>query len=327
MQLTKTGLYDKISTLFFNFGGKMKKILSPLLMLIAAAIWGLAFTAQKASDTIPPFALGASRSIVAAVFLLFIIPLSDKILHTGRHFIAESTVIDIKPTELFGGITCGAILTVASFFQQAGMSMGADAGKSSFITAIYVILVPIYSLFIKKKASANAWVSVFVAAVGFFLLSVSAPFGISGAEITVFLCSLIFPLHILAVDFFSKKGDGCRISFIQFITATGLNAFLSAIFENANISDLGSCILPILYLGIMSSGVAYTLQIIGQKNTPPTASSVILSLESVFGAVFGALILGEKLTPKEIIGCITVFAAVILSQINFKKKANKTLHN
>ena len=299
----------------------MKKFASPLLMLVAAAIWGLAFTAQKASDAIPPFALGAARSAIAALFRLFIIPISDKILHTGRHLLSKRTLVSLTASELCGGMVCGILLTVATFFQQAGMSMGADAAKSSFITAIYVILVPIYSLFLKKKASANAWISVFVAAVGFYFLSIKCDFSISSAEMTVFICSLIFPLHILAIDHFSRKGDGCRISLVQFITATGLNALLSAITENAAISDSKSYVIPILYLGIMSSGVAYTLQIIGQKNTPATASSVILSLESVFGALFGVILLGERLGVREIFGCITVFAAVILSQTSFKRKS------
>ena len=305
----------------------MKKITSPLLLFVAAAIWGLAFTAQKASDAIPPFALGTARSAIAAVFILITIPVTDKILHTGRRLLTDEGAPDINATEIFGGFICGIILSVASFFQQAGMAMGADAAKASFITAIYVILVPIYSLFLRKRASVNAWISVFVATVGFYLLSINGPLGISGGEITVFICSLIFPLHILAIDHFSKKGEGCRISLIQFITATGTNALLSALFEKASITDFKDCILPILYLGVMSSGVAYTLQIIGQIKTAPTAASVILSLESVFGAIFGVIILKEALTTKEIIGCVTVFAAVILSQLSFKKKANKSLHN
>ena len=305
----------------------MKKITSPLLLFIAAAIWGLAFTAQKASDAIPPFALGAARSAIAAIFILITIPITDKILHTGRHILTDEGAPDITATEIFGGVICGIILSLASFFQQAGMAMGADAAKASFITAIYVILVPIYSLFLRKKASVNAWISVFVATVGFYLLSIKGSFGISSGEITVFLCSLIFPFHILAIDHFTKKGEGCRISLIQFITATGTNALLSALFEKASITDFKDFILPILYLGVMSSGVAYTLQIIGQIKTAPTAASVILSLESVFGALFGVMILGETLTAKEIVGCVTVFLAVILSQLNFKKKANKCLHN
>ena len=299
----------------------MKKITSAALMLAAAAIWGLAFVAQKASDAIPPFALGAARSAIAAIFILITLPITDKILRTGRHLLTDEKAPDIKPNEIFGGVICGIILSLASFFQQAGMAMGADAGKASFITAIYVILVPIYSLFLKKKAPVNAWISVLVATVGFYLLSIKGSFEISNGELTVFLCSLFFPLHILAIDFFSKKGDGCRISLVQFVTATGVNSLLSALCENASITDFKMYIIPILYLGIMSSGVAYTLQIIGQKNTPPTASSVILSLESVFGAIFGVIILGESLTTKEILGCITVFAAVILSQLNFKNKS------
>ena len=304
----------------------MKKITSAALLFIAAAIWGLAFTAQKASDAIPPFALGAARSAIAALFILITLPITDKILHTGRHLLTDIGTPDIKPTEIFGGIICGVILSLASFFQQAGMAMGADAAKASFITAIYVILVPLYSLFLRKRAGVNAWISVFVATVGFYLLSVSGPVGISRGEITVFLCSLIFPLHILAIDHFGKEGEGCRISLIQFLTAACVNSIFSAIFENADPLDFKNYILPIIYLGVMSSGIAYTLQIIGQKNTPPTAASVILSLESVFGAIFGVIILKESLTTKEIIGCITVFCAVILSQLNFKKKANKTLH-
>ena len=293
----------------------MKKYISSILLLLAAMIWGFAFSAQKAAEALPPFTIGALRSAVAAVFLIVVILFLDKINHTGRHLFGKGRIIDINRTELFGGIICGAVLALASFFQQAGINAGTDAGKTSFITALYVVLVPIYALFLKKRAQIHIWISVAIAAVGFYFLCITGDFSIVPSDLIVLVCSLIFPIHILAIDSFSPRCDGVRMSFIQFVTATVLNTLFMLItepipspvliFENA---------IPILFLGIGSSGITYTLQIIGQKGADPAAASVILSLESVFGVIGSAIILGERMSEREYIGCAIVFVAVILSQ-------------
>lgn len=295
----------------------MKKQISTLLLILAAAIWGFAFTAQKAAEELPPFTLGMLRSAVAAIFLIFVILLLDKINHTGRRLFKKRTLFDLTRTELVGGIICGTVLAVASFFQQAGINAGTDPGKTAFITALYVVLVPVYALFLKKRAKLHVWCSVIIAAVGFYFLCITESLSISSSDLTVFACSLIFPIHILAIDKFSPTSDGVRMSFVQFLTAAIINAALmlvsepipsgGAIFENT---------LPILFLGIGSSGIAYTLQIIGQRGADPAAASIILSLESVFGVIGSAIIFGEQMSGREYIGCTIVFVAVLLAQIS-----------
>ncbi len=306
----------------------MKKFLNPLLLLLAAIIWGFAFSMQKAAESVPPLTLGAARSLIAAIFLIFIILVFDKIFHTGRRLFSKERIIDFNRTELIGGAICGAVLAVASFFQQAGMAAGAEAGKASFITAIYVVLVPIYSLALKKRAGLNVWLSVAIAVVGFYLLCIEGSFTIERADLIVLICSLIFPIHILVIDLFSPKCDGVRMSCVQFFVCFLLNAIFALVVESpVSFTAIGENILPILFLGIMSSGVAYTLQIIGQRGTSPTAAAIILSLESVFGVVGAAIILGERMTPREYIGSLVVLLAVILSQLDFRELFKKKQEN
>ena len=296
----------------------MKKYISSLMLLMAAVIWGFAFSAQKAAQSVPPFTLGAIRCLIAGFFLLALIPAFDKIRHTGRHLIQKGKALGFNKSELIGGAICGAMLVAASFFQQLGMASGADAGKSSFITALYVVLVPIYAIALKRRAPLNVWISVVIAVVGFYFLCISGDFTVEIPDLIVFGCSLIFPFQILAIDHFSPKCDGVRLSCIQFFTGTILNAFMAFLTEMpANFDNVWQNIGPIVYLGIMSSGVAYTLQILGQKDVNPAAASIIMSLESVFGVVGAALLLGERMTQREYLGAAIVFIAVLLSQLDF----------
>ncbi len=305
-----------------DYGASMnntKKTLSAIMLLAAAVIWGFAFAAQDALSETGAFTIGFVRSLFAGVFLIFTVMILDKLQSTDRKLISKKG-IDINKTELIGGIICGSILTVATAFQQLGINAGTDGGKAGFITALYVVLVPIYSLALKKKAAPNVWISVCIAAIGFYLLCIKNDLTISPSDILVIICSLLFPLHILAIDRFSPKCDGVRMSMVQFFTATLINLVLSLIFEShISFAAIGSGILPLLYLGICSSGIAYTLQIIGQKNTDPTVASIILSLESLFGIIGTALFLGQALTVREYIGCAVLLSAVILSQIDFGK--------
>ena len=308
--------------------GKLKKYLPPFLLVIAAMIWGFAFSAQKAAENVPPLTLGAVRSLFAAIFLIFVIIAFDKMFDTGRHLFSKETKIDLTRVEIIGGIICGAILSLASFFQQTGISGGTDAGKASFITALYVVLVPVYALFLKKRAPINVWISMPIAIIGFYLLCITESFTIVLSDIFVLICALIFPIHILAIDKFSPKCDGIRMSCVQFITATVINSILALIFESPiDFIAVGESLFPLLFLGIGSSGIAYTCQIIGQRGVNPAAASILMSLESVFGVVGSALFLSEKMSPREYIGCIAVFAAVILSQIEFKSISKKSLNN
>ena len=301
-----------------------KKILSPLFMILAAMIWGFAFSAQKTSENVPPLTLGAVRSLFAAIFLIFVIIAFDKISGTGRKLFSIKKKIDLTRVEIIGGIICGAVLALASFFQQTGINGGTDAGKASFITALYVVLVPVYALTLKKRAPINVWISMPMAITGFYLLCITESFTIVLSDVFVLICALIFPIHILAIDKFSPMCDGIRMSCVQFFTATIINLIFALIFESPlNISSVGSSIFPLLYLGIGSSGIAYTLQIIGQRGTNPAAASILLSLESVFGVLGSAIFIGEKMSGREYIGCAVVFLAVIISQFEFKRLFKK----
>ena len=281
-------------------------------------IWGFAFTAQKTSAALGAFTVGAIRNIFATLFLLSVIPIFDKIKARSPEY--EKRESFFTKTELIGGLVCGIILTTASAFQQTGLSDGTDAGKAAFITALYVVLVPIISLAFGKKTNLNVWISVGAAAVGFYLLCIKGDFSITPSDLLVFICSLIFALHIIAIDHFSPRCDGIRMSCIQFLVGFILNGILAIIFEFPLPTDAVISSLPsLIYLGVCSSGIAYTLQIIAQKNTNPAVASVVLSLESVFGVIGGALFLGETMTTREYIGCVIVFGAVIFSQLDFKE--------
>jgi len=292
------------------------------MMLFAAAIWGFAFSAQKAASHIPPFTLNTARSLLAAVFLFLLIFILDKLLKNGRRLISKRG-LDFNRTELVGGAICGVILSLASLLQQSGIGSGTDAGKAAFITALYVVLVPVFSLVFGKRAPMNAWISVGIAVVGFYLLCIKGDLSLEFSDTLVLLCALVFTLHILAIDKFSPKCDGVRMSCIQFAVATVLNLLCALIFEPPiDPAAIGSAAWSILMLGIGSSGIAYTLQIVGQRGVNPAVASVILSLESVFGVIGSAFLLGEKMTEREYAGCAIVFIAVILSQLDFNSLKN-----
>ena len=197
---------------------KLKKILSPALLVLAALIWGLAFSAQKSAEAVPPFTLGAARSVFAFAFLTVVILIADKLTSNGRRLFSKRG-IDLTRVEIIGGIICGVILALASFFQQLGMNEGTDAGKSAFITALYVVLVPIYGIALKRRAPLNVWISMPFAVLGFYLLCIKEGFSIEASDVFVIICALIFPIHILAIDRFSPSSDGVRMSAVQFLSA------------------------------------------------------------------------------------------------------------
>lgn len=298
------------------------------MLFMAAMVWGFAFAAQDKASGMGAFTLGFARSIIAGVFLAFTVIAFDKITKSGRRLFSARG-IDLNRYEIVGGIILGAILVVASAFQQLGINQGTDGGKAAFITALYVVLVPIYALALKKKAALNVWLSIGIAVVGFYLLCIEDNMTIAPSDLLVIVASLIFPIHILTIDHFSPKCDGIRMSMVQFLTASVLNLIIALVAEGAGeLGEIMPNILPILYLGIGSSGIAYTLQILGQKNVNPAAASIILSLESVFGVIGTALFLGKTLSLREYSGCAIVLVAVILSQLDLvalikKKKEEK----
>ena len=305
-------------------GATMKKYVSTLILFAAAIIWGLAFVAQKAASSIPAFTLIAYRSLIAFIALIPITAIFDKLSKNGRKLISfRNKKIDITKKELIGGAVSGIFLFAASALQQVGIT-DTDAGKTSFITAFYIVIVPIYTLILGKKPSFNAWVGIVIAIPGFYLLCIKEGFTIAPSDLLVVCCAFVFAMQIIAVDAFIPGCDGIRFSLAQFATVSVLSLVLALIFDSPiDLSTISSVLTELIFLGIGSSCIAYTCQIIGQKNSEPAVASIVLSLESVFGALFSALILTERMQAKEYLGCALVLLAVIISQLDFKQIAAK----
>ena len=296
-------------------------------MLLAAAIWGFAFSAQKNLADISSLTVIWSRNIIATIFLFLLLPILDKIRGTNRRLFKKGVIPDFNRRELIGGALCGIVLATASAFQQYGIADGTDAGKSAFITALYVVIVPIIGLLLKKKPSVNVIIGISLAVVGFYLLCINGEFSVAPSDLLVLVCAVIFALHIIVIDAFGSGTDGVRLSCVQFFVAFVCTLVISLVAEGApdmvDILSSAPTLLSIVYLGIMSSGVAYTLQIVGQRGFDPSIASIILSLESVFGVIGGALVHGELMSAKEYVGCIIVFSAVVISQIDITKLAKR----
>lgn len=283
-----------------------KTVVSALLLVLTALIWGVAFVAQSVgSDSVGPFTFLCCRSVIAGVALLPVIALRGR----GK----EKTLLP-RRTEWIGGVLCGAALGVASALQQAGIA-GTTSGKAGFLTALYIVIVPLFGLLLKKKVPAATWVGVGLALVGMYLLCIGSGFSVSPSDALLLLCAVCFSVHILTVDHFSPKTDGVRMSCVQFFSCSLLSAIPMLIWERPDAASLAAAWLPILYAGLFSSAVGYTLQIVAQKNVPPALASLLMSLESVFSALAGWAILHESLSPRELAGCALVFAAILLAQI------------
>lgn len=293
----------------------MKKLRGSLPLLIAAIIWGTAFVAQsKGAQIIGPFTYNALRMFIGAIVLVpvvFVARLIRKDKITDRAARREATISTIK-----GGICCGAVLFTASSLQQIAIKT-TSVGKAGFITALYIVIVPIIKLVLfREKTSVKIWLYALLAIAGFYLLSISGSFSVAAGDLLTLVSACFFALHIITIDhFLGKNTDGILMSCVQFFTSGILAAAAMFIFEHPEIGSILDAKGAILYTGLMSSGVAYTLQIIGQRHTAPTVATLLMSLESVFAAISGWLILNQALSPKEILGCALVFAAAILAQI------------
>lgn len=303
----------------------MNKTKNTFLLFLTAFIWGVAFVAQSVGmDYVGPWTFNASRFIIGAVFLIpciaFLDALKKKETASSGISSEESAPKDTK-TLLIGGLCCGIAIAVASTLQQYGISM-TTVGKAGFITALYIVIVPILGIFLKKKPRLIIWVSVVLALAGLYFLCMTDSLSFSKGDTMVLLCALVFSLHILIIDYFSPKVDGVRMSCIQFFVASIICGIPALILEHPQFSSLVAAWAPILYAGILSCGVAYTLQIVAQKNYDPTIASLILSLESVFSVLAGWVILHQALSPREILGCVLVFIAIILVQFPEKKKSS-----
>lgn len=284
-----------------------------LILFLTACIWGLGFIAQSVGmDYVEPFTFTAARNVLAFLVLLPYIFAVDKIKQKNDTCVIKQN----KKSMIIGGICCGICLFAASSLQQFGVKY-TTVGKAGFITAMYMVLVPIFGIFLHKKAGVKIWIAVALASLGMYLLCITkGEFRLQSGDSFVFACAVGFSFHILVIDYFSPKSDGVKLSCIQFLVCAVLSAGCMLIFEKPDMGDIVAAGVPVLYAGVLSSGVAYTLQIVGQKGMNPTVASLILSLESVVSVIAGWLILGQKLSGREICGCVLAFAAIILVQLN-----------
>ena len=290
---------------------KSSKVRQVVLPLLAAVIWGCSFVTQSLSaGKIGPFSFGMLRMIPASIFLFVLVCISRR-LHPREKYTREQ-----KKTLLIGGIACGVMLTAAINLQQYGMKE-TSAGKAGFITALYIVLVPVFGLFIGKKPGKRVWLYVALAVAGlYFLCFDGGSVSFSSGDFYIFLCAFAFTAQILAVDHYVQRVDGIALSCAQFVVVIVLSAVGALVFgEHTTLEAVKTCIPYLLYVGVVSSGVGYTLQIIAQKDGDPTVVSLLLSLESFFAVVCGAIVLHERMSLREYFGCALMLAAVILSQL------------
>lgn len=306
------------------------KLRNSFLLLLTAFIWGIAFSAQSAGgEAAGPYTFNCIRMILGGIALLPVVSIMDHVKPSARRPETKQQ----KKELWLGGISCGAILFISSSFQQIGIYMGTSAGKAGFLTACYILLVPIIGLFFHKKCGWNIWAGVALAVLGLYLLCMDGPLSLQLSDGLVLLCALCFSFHIIVVDYFAPKVDGVRMSCIQFFTCGILGIFPTVFLEMGHTQESISLWLSrfaawdvwiaILYAAVFSCGVAYTLQIIGQEGLHPTVASLLMSLESVFSVIAGWLILKESMSPRELTGCIIMFAAISLAQVEFGRKCQE----
>ncbi len=282
-----------------------------LMLLLAATIWGIAFVAQRVGmDYMGPFTFSAIRFILGGVIL---IPVMFLLRRAGGE---KKRPEGYRKSTLIGGLLCGIILCVASNLQQFGL-LHTSVGKTGFITVLYIIFVPLLGLFMGKRVGIPLWISVGIAIIGMYLLCVTGSLALNLGDGLVLVSALVFSFHILVIDHFSPRGDGVMISSIQFFVSGVLSGICALIFEKSpGMNLILDAWIPLLYAGLLSCGVAYTLQILGQKNMNPTVASLILSLESVLSVIAAWIILGQAMSAREISGAALMFAAIMLAQLS-----------
>lgn len=294
---------------------KKEQMRNSLLLLLTAAIWGVAFVAQSVGmDYVGPFTFNGVRSLIGGIVLL---PL---VLDARRKEPASGAGAPDKKTLLLGGVLCGAVLFAASSLQQIGIQY-TTVGKAGFITACYIVIVPLLGLFFGKRCGLLTWLAVALALLGLYLLCITETLSVGKGDLLMLGCALLFSVHILVIDFFSPRVDGVAMSCIQFFVCALLSAVPMLAVERPQLSAILAAWAPVLYAGVFSCGVAYTLQIVGQKGMNPTVASLILSLESCISVLAGWLILGQRLSGREILGCLVMFGAIVLAQLPQKREA------
>ena len=307
---------------------KKTQVRNSFLLLLTAIIWGSAFVAQSVGmEHVEPFTFTFTRSVIGGMVLIPVIVLLRKTDSAAMRRDSQGKDVagikGITKYEWLGGICCGIALCAASNFQQIGM-LHTTVGKAGFITALYVVIVPILGLFLRKRVPALIWFCVVLSVAGLYLLCMpKGAFSLAQGDVLVLICALLFSFHILIIDYFSPKGDGVVISCIQFFVCGILSGIIMLFVENPTFANIMDAKWSILYAGALSSGVAYTLQVVAQKGVNPTVASLILCLESVVAVLAGWIILGDKLTSRELAGCILMFVAIVLAQLPTPKKERK----
>lgn len=331
----------------------VRQIRQSFILLLTAVIWGVAFVAQSVGmDYVGPFTFICVRSLIGGLVLLPCITLLDRLNGRREGTVSENDggnkgntdgnngtgwkgnrndknsragerqsvqkSADMK-TLLLGGVCCGLALCAASCFQQFGI-LYTSVGKAGFLTAFYIIIVPVLGLFFGKKCGPFVWIGVLLALAGLYFLCMTESLRLGTGDILVFICACLFSVHILVIDYFTRYVDGVKMSCIQFFVCGAVSGIAMLIFERPELTQLLAAWKPVLYAGVLSSGAGYTLQIVGQKDMNPTVASLILSLESVVSVLAGMLFLNQHLTSRELFGCILMFSAIILAQLPQKEK-------
>ena len=289
-----------------------------LLLILTALIWGVAFVAQDvAADALPPLSFNAMRMALAALAL------TPTVLFQSRRSEQREPMSKAdRRTLLLGGLCCGLMLALGSAFQQLGISLGTGAGKAGFITALYIVLVPLIGALGGRRVGRLVWIAVVLSAVGLYFLCMQGSFSIDPGDGMLILCALSYSGHILVVDFFSRRTDCLRMSWIQFGVCALICAVCALLFENPTWEGVRQCVIPILYAGVLSGAVGYTLQIVAQRDAEPAVASLLMSLESVFAVLAGWVILGDALSLRELAGCALMMGGIVLAQLPDGKARN-----
>lgn len=294
-----------------------------ILLLLTAAIWGLAFVAQKVgAEHVGAFTYNGIRFALGSISLIPLILFLNR--KKGENEETKNNDRDSLKLTIKAGIIAGCALFIATSLQQMGV-MGTTAGKAGFITGLYMVIVPILGLFLKQKVNKSTWLGIVIAIIGLYLLSINEDFSISNGDLLVLIGSVGWAVHILLIDNFTKKIDPLKLSSVQFATCSILSLVMAIIFEDINMVGISGAMVSILYGGLLSVGVAYTLQVVAQKNAKPSHAAILLSMESVFGALGGAMFLGERIGARGLVGCILIFIAIIISQLKTSEKGSKDM--
>lgn len=303
-----------------------KTLRANFLLLITATIWGTTFVAQGvAMDSMGPFTFNAVRLVLAVLVLLPSIKFLDRLFEkrNGHRPPTMKTMSkNQKRSLILGGAVCGVVLSGGMAFQQYGM-VYSSPGKAGFITALYIVLVPVAGIFFKHKARLLVWAAVGLCLAGLYFLTITQTLTIGLGDILLLICALFFTAHILVIAHFSPQVDGVRLSCFQFAVAAVIFSVLMLWFEKPQLSNILDGWVPIAYAGVLSCGVAYTLQIVAQKDTSPAVASLLMSLESVFAVLGQWVILGDLLSGRELFGCGLMFAGIVLSQLPERKHKNR----